>query len=291
MLTIPGIALAAYKQNRKLVIGEDGHLGQLRSGYCVLDATIAPGLPFFGFIRHGNDNYMLQRDWAALPEKPKKRWQQEIKPIIAARNLSEGTKVYGVKMPLEVSSNGQESFVSYPNNMLCLAELVMAGGAMTNLVTVWKFAIISQSGEFFLTVQKAYDGLTCVRDDAGGLRFPRLKRHESFNNLLVSLMPQDAQIPSAADYVEDDDELKADDLAENEGIVTSYYQARQVGTIVTDVDGEQASVRVGWRDVPKRPLRQFLVVGEHVRYERLDKPFQSKRETSFGQQAYGISLV
>ncbi len=290
MFTIPGIALAAYKQDRKLDVDKDGHLGQLCSGHIVLDATIPAGLAFFGFIRHGNDTYMLQKDWVALPDQPKKPFQREMKHVVEARGLPLGTKVYGTKMPLEVSEDGQENFVSYPNNMLCLAELVMRRGSMTNLVNVWKVAVISQLGEFFLTVQKAYEELICVRDDDGELRFPRLARHESLNDLLVGLIPEDAPISPSADYVEPEEDLP-NGLCANEAIVTSFYEARGVGTLVTYDGGERVNVRVGWRDAPKRGGRRFLVLGERVRYEKLDAPFQSKRETSFAKQAYGISLV
>jgi len=291
MITIPGIEFAAYKEHRKLEIASDGHLGQLRSGYAVLEATVTAGLPYFGFIRHGDDSYILQKDWAALPDQPKKPWQREVKHLVEARNLTAGTKVYGVKMPLEVSASGQESFVSYPNNMLCLAECVMKDAVWTNLVNVWKIAIVSQFGEFFITAQKAYDELKCVRDDDGEIRFPRLARHQSLNELLVGLMPSDAVIPSSADYIEDDDKEWPNGLRENEAIVTSFYEARGIGTLATYDDGNLVSVRVGWRDVPKRPLRQFLVPGERVKYDRLDAPYMSKRESSFGKQAYDISLV
>lgn len=290
MITIPGIELAVFKEERKLPVGTHGQLGQMSSGHIILDATIPVGSRFSGFIRHGNDTYIAQRDWANLPEYPKKSFQQEMKKVVAARSLPAGTKVYGVKMPLEVSDDGQENFTSYPNNMLCLAELVMDSGKLTNLVNVWKVAVVSQHGEFFLTVQKAYDGLVCVRADDGDVWFPRLAKHESLNDLLVGLMPEDAPFLSSADYVEPEEDLP-NGLGQNEGIVTSFYEARGIGTIVTYVDDQRVNVRVWWGDAPIRNGRKFLVPGERVAYDRLEAPFQSKRETSLGRQARGISLV
>ncbi len=302
MIRIPGVTLNVYKQGRLIDVAEDGSMGKLYSGHVVLDATVDPGVPCFGFIRQGSDECRLQRDWAA-PGEPKKPFQKEMQAAVAARGLPSGSKVYGIKMPVEASTDGQgESFVSYPNNMLCIAGLVLNGSSPTNLMNVWKVAVVSQGGNFFLTVQLAYDRLQCV--DRDGPTFPRLERHQSFNNLLADwmLMEQlvrpELVIPSGAEYVEEPELQVPHDLQDNEGVVESFYQARGVGTIITYVGDQRITARVGWRDAPKRPLRQFLVPGERVTYEKLDEPFvrsggrfSTPRQTSFAKQAYGISLV
>ncbi len=290
MIEIPGVQLNVYRQGIRLDVAPQGGLGELCSGSVVLEATIPNGDRFFGMLRHGNDSYILQKDWANLPERPRKPWQEEVKRIVEARNLPPETKVFGVKMPVAVSEDGQESFVSYPNNMLCLAELVRRDDALTNLVNLWNIAIISQAGHFFLTVQRTKNEIPCVRADDGELRFPRLNKHESLNKVLVGLMPSDAPIPSSADYVEPDEDLLPE-LDENEGIVETFYQARGIGTLLACHRGEIVKARIGWRDAPKRPLRKFLVEGERVKFDRLDVPFETGRETSFAKQAYGISLA
>lgn len=303
MIQIPGVRLGVYKQHRPIEMGADGYLGELRSGHIILEATVDPEAHCFGFIRQGSDECRLQRDWADASMRPKNQFQEEMQKLIAARGLAAGTRVFGTKMPIEVSTDGRgESFVAYPNNMLCIAQCIMNGGLPTNLVNVWKVAVISQGGHFFFTGQLTYDRLQCV--DRDGPTFPRLAKHESLNDLLVGLMRKqesvysEFEIPSGAEYVEEQELQIPTDLGDNEGVVESFYQARGVGTIITYVGDQQISARVGWRDVPKRPLRQFLVPGERVKYEKLDEPFvrekgkfSNPRQTSFVKQAYGISLV
>jgi hypothetical protein len=152
---IPGVSLEVYKQRRRVTPEADGSVGQLWSGFAVILAVIDPKAnPTIGLFRDGSDHYIQQKDWL---NNPRKESQQRCHDLyLADRNFPDGTRVYGVKMPLRVDEAQSFNTVHYPENMLVLAQFVQ-NGQPTALVRVWKVALVSQDGEFFLTVQQAYE--------------------------------------------------------------------------------------------------------------------------------------
>lgn len=287
---IAGVKLKVFKEDRVLRPESDGYLGELASGYIILEAEVEPGLPIYGFIRHGDDTYIPQKDWLNLPEgheKSPKAWRRGLKDRMAGRKYPPGTKVYGVKMGL--TGNKQAvPFVGYPNNMLCLAQYALDQRDMvTDDVNIWKVAIVSQDGKFFLVVDLAYT-VTARTDDDGTICYPRfLPKHQSLNDMLVDWAPNGVQYSPRAEF-QRDVEVEPVELGKKEAQVLRFYPARGIATLRL-ANGN--IVRAYHDDMPARPRRQFLVPGEIVRYGHLGVPFNGKRDSSFEKQAYKLSLL
>lgn len=307
--TVPRVSLAVSHGNRPLEPNVDGYLGDLASGKLEIRATVAPGALVYGIRRWGDDAYDLQKDCAA------------------AFGLNGGEKVYTAVTGLEANWETSEPFVPYPNNLLLLAEFVTDKKVLTNRVHIWRVAVVSQKGSFFLTVQKGYD-TTAHRDTAGRCVFPRLKAHVQLETILTRLRPNAegaitfprrplpdercprnelvradnvatvADLPPLSAFVPDPEPTLLK-LRTGEAHVLRFYDARGIGTVLTSL----GVARVNWRDCPPRERRRYLVSGEQVRFERLGKPkphrphlrfeddkLRPGRETRFTRQAYGITL-
>lgn len=302
MHAIPGVALSVLKQERPLIVEDDGFLGELASGYAVIEARIAPGAPCYGLLQQSKDSYTIQKDHAML------------------EGDRDGGKLYRLKMVLEAGATG-EPFVSYPNNMLCIAEYGYDRDAnvITDRVRLWKVAIVSQESKFFLTVQAAYDTTIFRADGNGKLCIPRLTKHPTLETALLQLLPDAEgrvrfpqkteergqprlreeffgppriQQPSSA-YVWDERPELPCDLGPKHGVVLTYYEARGIGTVLT----HHGVARVCSEDVPPRPRRRYLTVGETIRFRKIGKPFLPKqteyrppRVSRFDRQVFGISI-
>lgn len=281
---IPGVTLEVYKEKRRLEPQKDGYLGQLWSGSTVVLAVIDPAADYtIGLFRDGADNYIQQKDWL---NNPKTEVQQRCHDLyLADRSFSAGTKVHGVKVPLRVIEADAINSVHYPENMFMLAQY-----ASPNVV-LWKIALVSQKGEFFLTVQEAYN-VPPFRDDQGELCFPRFAGHKRLERLLIDNTPDGFPALHLEEF-QRTPALQAGDLAKDEGVVERWYDARNMGCIITS----RGTARVHWQDVPGRPRRQFLSAGERVRFSHLGKPpmnprtaWRNVRQSRFQLQVYGVEL-
>lgn len=306
---IPGVSLAVFWEDRCLDPEEDGFLGELAAGSVEIRATVAPGSLVYGLRRWGDDSYDLQKDQAML------------------LGLDGGSKVYRARMGLEANWETCEPFVPYPNNLLLLAELVTEGGRLTNRVRIWRTAVVSQEGRFFLTAQIGYE-TTAHQDRMGRTVFPRFQAHPQLEAILVRLrpnaertivfprsplpgekgprrelvrtdsVPEVAELPPIADFVSESEPILMD-LRQREAYVLRFYDARGIGTVLTP----HGVARVNWRECPARPRRRHLVASERVRYERLGAPVTHRphlrfegdrprpgRSTKFRRQAFGLTL-
>lgn len=304
MQTIPGVALSVFKQDRPLAVEDDGFVGELASGYAVIMTRVAPGASCYALLQQARDQYAIQKDHAL------------------SEDVTDGTKLYRLKTVLEAGETG-EPFVSYPNNMLCIAEYGYDPDAdvITDTIRLWKVAIVSQHGKFFLTVQPAYDVTIFRADESGKLCIPRLVKHPTLEAALLRLLPDTEwrvrfpqktwpkgqsrlretdpysgpariEYPLSAYEREPQPEFPCD-LGSKEGFVLSYYEARGIGTVLT----EQGVARVSWMDLPPRPRRRYLVPGETIRFRKIGKPFLPKkteyrpgRVSRFERQVFGISI-
>lgn len=289
---IPGVSLEVYKEHRQLTPETDGYLGQLWSGSAVVLAVIDPDArPTMGIFRDGCDHYIKQKDWLSNPTTQSQQRCHDL--YLAGRTFADGTQAYGVKMPLRVDENRSLNTVHYPENMLMLAQYYCdPEPARGGYLLVWKVALVSQDGEFFLTVQEAYD-VQVHEDEKGKLRIPRLAGHKQLEKLLVANVPDDLQRFPLSSFQKmsgpPEESLKA-----NEGIVERWYAARNMGCIVTS----HGPARVHWREVPERPRRRFLVEGERVQFADLRTPpknpktkWRKVRKARFKLQVSGVSLV
>ncbi|MBI4022275.1 MAG: hypothetical protein HY372_02870 [Candidatus Andersenbacteria bacterium] len=300
MQIIPGVTLKIYKQNRELTPDEGGYVGKLYSGYAVLEATVAPGERMIGLQQQSRDRYSLARDWMQLSHVPAdpsplvaKRFWYTTGPIWYATvgfALPQDTKVYRHKVALDANHRSANSFVPYPNNLLALAQYERNDNSFTNVVKVWKFALIAQhDDQYFVSVQQVYR--TTAHQNGDRPCLPRLKVHPTLETILAAHLPDGVSLPPASEY-QDEEGPALKHLHHNEGLVTCWYESRGVGILLT----RRGKARVNWRAVPGRPRKAYLVPGEVVTFERLEQPAAGDvtryrphpRKSSFALQAHGV---
>jgi len=303
MLSIPGMFLRVYKQDRLLEPEEDGFLGKLYSGYVIIEARIAPSERIIGLQQQGRDLYSPARDWMKLATVPTDvseitarkwwyrtgpQWYEEV-----GSKLPAGTQVFRHKVELDGNQTNANSFVPYPNNLMAVARYERDGKGFTNSVRVWKIALVSQhDDQYFLSVQQVYE--TTAHQNGKGACYPRLKAHPTLQNILVSNLPTGINLPPMSEYQQPDGP-PLPYLRHNQGVVTNWYEARGSGVIMT----KRGEAKVTWHDVPGRPRKAYLVPGEVVNFRELKEPIRGEktmhrpkpRRSSFELQAYGLSLV
>lgn len=291
MSQILGVSLEVYKERRQLTPEADGYLGQLWSGSAVILAIIDPDArPTMSLFRDGSDHYIKQKDWLNNPATESQQKCHEL--YLASRKFADGTKVYGIKMPLRVDEERSINTVHYPENMLMLVQYDRKDGALTGDAVIWKIALVSQNGEFFLTRQEAYD-VRAYENDKSRLCWPRFGGHKQLERLLVENAPADLpRFPF--DLFKPELKAEANGLKRNEGIVDRWYDARNIGCIITS----QGAARVHWREAPARPRRRFLVAGEKVQFADLQTPPQNPetkwrktRKARFRLQAFDVKVA
>lgn len=289
LLQIPGVSLEVYKQGRRVVPEDDGYLGQLWSGSAAILAVIDhEAYPTMSIFRDGKDHYTKQRDWLNNPKTEVQRKGRDM--FLANRTVVAGTQVYGVSMPLHVDEERSFNTVHYPENMLMLAQWGRdESGQLTGEAMVWKVALVSQNGVFFVTVQKAYD-VRAYENNKKKLCFPRFGGHIQLERLLVANAPQNLPRLPLSSFTPDP-KPTVRGLKSNEGVVDRWYDARNMGCIITS----HGAARVHWREVPERPRRRFLVEGERVQFANLREPPQNpetnwrqRRKARFQLQAYEV---
>ncbi len=299
VLKIPGVTLEVFKQNRQLVPESDGYVGQLYSGQATILAVIDQDADVtVGIFRQGNDHYQKLWNWlvdpAQIPAPTVQAQQQKRQEFLGDRNFVDGSSVYGVKIPLRVwNHNGHPvNTVHYPENMLALAQYKRDAGQLTGRVHVWEVALVSQNGEFFLTVHRHYNIPACRSVSTGRICFPRLQKHRLLERILVDNAPSDIPLVPAEDIVPVE-RAQVQNLGRYEGIVENWYAPRNMGCIVT----AQGSARVHWSNVPPRPRLRFLKEGERVKFAELRVPpenpkteWRKVRKARFKLEACGIEV-
>ena len=301
VLSIPGVTLEVYKQDRLLTPESDGYVGKLYSGFATILAVINPDADkTIGFFRDGQDHYSQQKDWLMdpnlCPTPIMKEKQAKRREFLVGRSFDTDAKAYGVKIPLHVYHHGGQpvNMVNYPENTLSLAQYVRQNKGLTSRVHVWEVALVSQYGEFFLTVHRHYNIAAC-KSIRGHRYFPRLTRgHPLLERLLLDNAPEGLPLIPGEDLVPIERNQPDKSLGRYEGIVESWYTPRNMGSITTC----QGSARVHWTDVPARPRLRYLQEGERVKFSDLRVPpknpgtdFRKIRQSQFQLQVGGIEVT
>jgi len=280
--TIPGVTLQVRKEDRVMTPKDDGHVGQLFSGTATLLAIVDPGADHtIGILRQGDDNYQKIWNWLVDPAtmdscpdaKEKQRQRQE---FLVGEEFEEGTKIYGRKINLMAGAahdRRQINTVHYPENMLAIAQYVQSGDHLTGQVHVWEAALVSQHGEFFLTVHRHYHMSACRYQ--GEMVFPRLYGHRILARILRESSPTGMPTIDVNKIVPIERSTGDPNLRRYEGVVESWYYPRNMGTIITN----QGVARVHWSQVPQRnpSLLRFLKEGERVKFAELRIPEENPR--------------
>ncbi|MDP3997970.1 MAG: hypothetical protein U1C49_02870 [Candidatus Andersenbacteria bacterium] len=267
---IDSVVFNVLRDGKELLIQEDGYLGRLEPGKITVRIEAEPPYIVDGFVVDGSKNVIPKKNLAADPE---------------------AGKIYQFKVEVKQNDDGV-CFTRFPANHMRLAKpyarSTLGWFDVDYFVRIWEIAVISQAGEFFLTVQQTYEA-EAFRDSRGAKVYPQFDGWPQMNDWLVSLCPDNFFLPPINDYQPDEVE-PLDRLAENEAVVDWFNFAQGLGCLKLS-DGRAA--RVHWCQlIDRRPVRAFLLPGEHVHFDRLAAPVQTQvRSTRFEWEANGVSLI
>ncbi len=258
---INGVSITVSMDGNVLEVQDDGYLGKLVPGQALIEVYVLPGCNIYGFTVDGKKNVVPKKDWALLARPPK-----------------EG-KHYKARVQIKTSLEGVYH-TEYSDNNLRLLELNSDGN-----VRIWEIALISQGGDFFVTIQQTYT--VCCYSDGQKVVCPRFdEKWPSIVKLLGKLLGDKVKGLAPVKEYQPEPEPTVDDLAPNTARVLWFNLARGGIGAITTPEGE---ARVYWKQVTKRNRLAFLVPGEVVRYESLGTPFQTRaRPTAFKKQAVGV---
>jgi len=250
---LEGVSVSVSHNGQVLAIGDYGRLGILSHGKIRLDVWVqARYEDTHVFTVDGGKNIAPKRNQAL-------EWREE--------------RHYNLNIPIENASHGIP-FARYPQNNLRVLVIEKNGW-----IQVWEIALISQFGNFFLTVQQTYR-VRCYRDGekvvCPQLKWPQM---DSFVENLKEGDPK--ELTPLAEY-QPEPKPTGNGLGPKEALVLWYNMAKQVGYIV-DKDGKQ--IRVHWTQIERPGPIVFLLKGEVVTYADL-KP--TRGATSFEKEAFGI---
>jgi len=308
--TVPSfikISLYNMKQAEPLAVEPDGHLGtavslgliteeeledaddeegKVRFDSILLEVEVEPKHQVFGFNVTEQKDVVPSRDWRVKP-------QDDEDP---AHDAPEGTRIFRRSISVTESELHIYPTTKFPGNNLRILE-----GLGNGYFQLWRVAVVSQNGNFFLVVEKLYKPFRCYRSgktvlcpiyqankDEGKIGWAalftmlqRILKGEDFENL-----PEAHEV--STDPKPEPEAKPANGISANEGRVVWFSDAEQYGMLMT----KQGPARAHWRNI-RRPnnRRVHLVPGELVTFTELTEPHNTKgRDTGFKYEAVGIEL-
>lgn len=265
---IKGVSIEIFFDGQPLRVEDDGYVGRLEvGGRATIKVQISDN-DIHGFIVEPTKMVIPKRNLARSPQ--------------------EG-KIYTFKVPVEESRSDHGIACTYPNtNNMQLVQLDADGSFQ-----MWKIALISQAGDFFLTVQKTYNG-RCYRDGDRDVcpmfntRFGARKNWLSMMEFLAKLLAGKIEnLDPIAEYKPS--EITTDNLEKNTGRVLFWDFSRGSGAIITP---EREVVSAYWKEIPGRPRLRYLIPGEVVKFDSLGShPQKFERPSEFKERAIGIKPI
>lgn len=272
---IKGVSIEIFFDGQPLGVEEDGYAGKLKAGgRATIKVVISPERDdVYGFIVQGRQKEVVEKSNKA-----------------AEMRLPQEGKIYTLKIPVEESRSDYGIAHTYSNtNNMQLTQLDADGSFQ-----MWKIALISQAGDFFLTVQKTYNG-RCYRDGDRVVcpmfdtRFGARKNWLSMIEFLAKLLAGKIENLDPITEYKPEPEVTADGLEKNTGQVLFWNFASQNGAIITS-EGEVVSAY--WKEVPARPRLRYLIPGEVVKFDSLGShPQKFERPSEFKKRAVGIKPI
>lgn len=244
--------LALKLDGKDIEIPQDGYLGEIAGSSFVLRVSDVP------------DNVHAIR----VDNK---------KNVVLAKNLSELSRVFTTKVTIKTSLDGY-FHTEYPENVMRI--IVLEDG----IVQMHEIALVSQHGHFYVTHQVTYVGQMYQLD--GSLKFERFDSWPQMMSLLSELMGE--AVSTLPEYVYQDVPVPAE-LPTGVGEVGWFNFAQGFGMIRTN----EGMARVHWTHVTRpNERRAYLSPGEHVSFEALIDPRNTKgRTSSFKLEAVGVQPV
>jgi cold shock CspA family protein len=302
-------ALFNLDQTAPLKIEDDGHIGTVDSMKLVeekplrvkgddeltlrrwesllLEITVAKNAHAWVFNVNEEGDVTPSRDWHAKP-------LDEDDP---SHDAPEGTKVHRRYIPIAEAEIYGVPTTKYPNNNLRILEMLDDG-----YFQLWGVAVVSQRGEFFLTIEKMYSPFRCYRSgktvvspthhanekNPGWVPFITLLNRVLKGNLLETL-PSIEEI----DNEKPQPKQQKNSISEGEGRVVWFSQMRQYGMLLAKEGDRTVQVMAHWQHINRDgSRRRFLQDGEKVKFEKLTKKHSTtKRASGFTMQAEGITPV
>jgi cold shock CspA family protein len=268
MHKITGVTVSVLdEQGNPINVAVDGYLGRLDGKRVVLQAVIDdPNRRTYAFLR--DCKYKIAKKRAIDFDGG---WKHRL--IVSIQQNDKGVH-----------------YTLHPANNLRLAEFSMDNDFYnTGAVTLWSIAVISQKGEFFLTIQRGNES-RCHKDGGGNITYPDFEEEwPELNEYLLGLLPYSVNPVAHVNDYTIDEEIPVTGMADDEGIVQWYDEAQGVGSIATN----KGDAKVHWSQIERRPRRAFLAPEERVRFSGLRKPKNTHvgRETTFGIEAVGVTVV
>lgn len=258
MKRIDGVSVEVSLDGRTLVVEDDGYVGKLTPDRVLIKAYVIPD-NIYAFTVDGRKNVLLKKDRRSL--------------------TSEKSKYYRARVQIKNSEEGVY-YAEYPSNHFRLLELEPNG-----TVKIWEIALISQDGEFFLTVQKTYE-VRCYRN---GQRIvcPQFDKWPQMVELLGRLLKDSLQELALVREYQPESEFTSDGLASKTARVLWFNLAQGLGALLTP----EGVARVHWSEIAKRPRLAFLTPRELVSYKSLRTPIQKSRSTTFQKEAIGVKPI
>jgi hypothetical protein len=253
MMRIPNVDIILSYNEKDLIIGDEGYVGMLQSGTAVLQ-VVAPE-NFAAFHVDGQKNIHLKKYYEEKDERRR----------------------FEMKVRIEKDQHGVPCTKYKNNNNMRLLEF-----GEDHQFTFWEIALISQNGNFFLTVQPVYeeacftDGkrVVCPYFEDPDHEWPQLVEilRTVFQEVAKTLPPVEEYVP--------DEPIDPATLADNTGDVLWWSFSQNYGIIMTP----KGVANAHWTEAPVHQKLRYLEKGEKVQYKDLK---------SYGEryQAYDITRI
>lgn len=276
MAQIPGVKVSLFVNGEQVAPENDGYVGGLEpADTAIIEARVRNGSNGYGLAVDGNKNVVLKKDWLpfADPEGSGRLFSQRVT----------------IKLSKEMIPHTE-----YAGNHLRVLKLYSDGRT-----ELWEIALISQGGNFFLTVQRAYavrcyyqngnEGAVCPYFQTSSHEWPQLVA------VLKQLFAGEVGVGNLTRGVsyQPEPELSANGLAPNMARVTWWNAAQGFGMVMTP----EGPARLHWSQVTPRSRIVMLEPGELVRYAAVRTPVHKKppkdstakdRMTTFQREIVGV---
>ena len=261
------LTVQVHSRGKTIPIEEDGYVGRL-IGKATLELVVKLNIwsrnrgGILVFSKDGKHNVVLKKDLAQPPEDGRR---------------------YQAKMTLRKNSD-LVSYTEHPQNTIGIAEITSDGK-----VTIHYVALISQNGDFFVTVQEMYKGQCYYAVEngysvCGFAKWPQLAELVKAACLKMKLEEILASPPTATEREKEPEPLAAD-LPQNVGRVLWFDASSGVGAVIIHND----VARVHWSQITRSDRRKFLLVGEYVSFTTID-PIDSS-DTTFKIEVRDIDVI
>lgn len=276
MVQIPGVVVSLFVNGERVQPEDDGYVGGLEPvDTAIIEAKVRNGSNGYGLAVDGNKNIVLKTDWLPF-EDP------------------EGSgRLYRQKVPIKLSLE-KVAHTEYASNNLRALKLYADGRT-----ELWEIALVSQAGNFFLTVQRTYNVRCYYHNGEEGIVCPYFQTtpHEwpQLVAILKQLFAEDVGIGSLTrgKRYEPEQTPSSDGLAPNMARVVWWNAAQGFGMVMTP----EGPARLHWSQVTPRNRIVLLEPDELVRYAAIRTPVHKKppkdstakdRTTSFQREVVGV---